>query len=65
MQSHPPHKCNRCGYNKHPQILNAHHIDHNRENNSLENLELLCPTCHNEHHFLTKSGSWTNSTNRP
>lgn len=52
------HECAMCGYKKYPQVLEAHHIDHNRLNSSLQNLQLLCPTCHEEHHFLTKSGKW-------
>jgi len=46
-----PHKCNRCLYDRFPQALVVHHIDHNRENNELNNLEILCPTCHWEHHL--------------
>jgi 5-methylcytosine-specific restriction endonuclease McrA len=38
--------CNRCGYQEHPEILQAHHIDHNRSNNDIKNLEMLCPNCH-------------------
>ncbi|MBI2551090.1 HNH endonuclease [Candidatus Uhrbacteria bacterium] len=33
-----------------------HHKDRNREHNQLENLELICPNCHYEEHFL--EGSW-------
>jgi hypothetical protein len=46
-----PNLCNRCGYNKFIQVLVVHHKDHNRENNDLSNLEVLCPTCHWEHHL--------------
>jgi len=28
----------------------VHHIDKNRGNNSLENLKLVCPTCHVKEH---------------
>ena len=45
------HKCVKCGYNKHSQVLHVHHKDHNRTNNSLINLEFRCPTCHTEHHL--------------
>lgn len=38
--------CQECGYNKFPQILQVHHIDRNRNNNLLENLQVLCPNCH-------------------
>lgn len=42
-------KCNRCGNTKwlgEKIPLELHHRDGNKENNSLENLELLCPNCH-------------------
>lgn len=42
--------CNRCGFNRVPTILLVHHKDRNRENNELENLEVLCPNCHTEEH---------------
>lgn len=58
---HFPHHCSSCGYKRIPEILQAHHKDGNRSNNKLENLELLCPTCHLEHHFLTKTGAWASS----
>ncbi|MBI3573571.1 hypothetical protein HY090_00790 [Candidatus Kaiserbacteria bacterium] len=35
-----------------------HHKDRNRNNNSLGNLELICPNCHYEEHYLEKS--WLN-----
>jgi hypothetical protein len=47
-------KCERCGYNKH-EILQVHHKDKNRENNEIDNLELICPNCHYEEHYLEKS----------
>ena len=46
--------CERCSYNKH-EILQVHHKDRNRDNNSIDNLELICPNCHYEEHFLEKS----------
>lgn len=48
-------KCERCGYDK-IQILQVHHKDKNRENNSLDNLELICPNCHSEKHHLNSIG---------
>lgn len=45
--------CERCNYNKY-QILQVHHIDRNRKNNDLKNLELICPNCHFEEHYLVK-----------
>lgn len=56
-----PHKCNNCGYDKYLKLLHVHHIDENRENNKLENLELLCPTCHLEKHLINASGPYTYS----
>jgi len=47
-------KCERCIYDKY-EILQIHHKDRNRKNNNLENLQLICPNCHFEEHFLGKS----------
>ncbi len=47
-------KCQRCDYCK-TEILQVHHKDKNRQNNDLDNLELICPNCHFEEHFLEKS----------
>ena len=44
--------CNRCGYNEYTAILEVHHIDGNRNNNVLENLEVLCPNCHKIRHYV-------------
>lgn len=44
--------CNRCGYKDHPEILQVHHKDRNRNNNKVENLEILCPNCHQIEHKL-------------
>ena len=49
-------ECNRCGYNKHPEIIHVHHKDRNRSNNSVDNLEALCPNCHWTEHFLAGDG---------
>ena len=46
--------CERCHYDKY-EILQIHHKNRNRNNNTLENLELICPNCHYEEHFLEKS----------
>ena len=40
------HKCAICGYDECIEILEVHHIDENRNNNSIENLIILCPICH-------------------
>lgn len=41
-----PHECKVCGWNEDERILEVHHIDGNRENNNIDNLCILCPTCH-------------------
>lgn len=46
--------CEHCGYNKY-EILQVHHKNRDRRNNNLDNLELICPNCHCEEHFLEKS----------
>src|SRR5215213_180715 len=48
--------CENCGWNKAKEILQIHHKDRNKENNNLDNLELLCPTCHIYHHYLEGTG---------
>lgn len=47
-------KCERCNYKKY-EILQVHHKNRNRNQNELSNLELICPNCHYEEHFLEKS----------
>ena len=44
-------KCERCSYNKN-EILQVHHKNRNKNDNSLENLELICPNCNYEEHYL-------------
>lgn len=39
--------CNRCNGTKN---IVVHHINEDRTNNTLENLEVLCRKCHQEHH---------------
>ena len=53
-----PIECNICNYQKYVEILEVHHKDTNRQNNTKENFILLCPNCHAEHHYLTHSGKW-------
>lgn len=47
-------QCERCTFPVY-QILQVHHVDRNRNNNNLKNLELLCPNCHASEHYLKKS----------
>ena len=46
-----PAKCERCGYDKHIAGIVIHHKDRNRENNTDDNLEVLCAICHNIEHW--------------
>jgi|AntRauTorcE11898_2_1112593.scaffolds.fasta_scaffold23386_2 5-methylcytosine-specific restriction endonuclease McrA len=46
-------QCERCQYQIF-QILQVHHIDRNRQNNSIDNLQLLCPNCHASEHYMKK-----------
>ena len=42
-------KCENCGLEEwlgQSIALEVHHIDGDRSNNSLENLQILCPNCH-------------------
>ncbi len=47
-------KCERCKYGR-EEILHVHHKDRNTKNNDPGNLELICPNCHYEEHYLEKS----------
>lgn len=44
--------CVECGqgnvYNEKKLVLQLDHIDGNSDNNSVENLQLLCPNCHSQ-----------------
>jgi hypothetical protein len=44
-------KCERCGYEQNPAAIVIHHIDKNRDNNSIDNLEVLCSNCHAIEHW--------------
>jgi len=57
---HLANKCNRCGYDEEVRILNVHHRDYNRDNNQLDNLEILCPNCHAiEHRILNRKKTFS------
>ncbi len=47
-------KCEICGLTDlwldKPIVLELHHIDGNRYNNDLTNLQILCPNCHSQTH---------------
>ena len=38
--------CSRCGYSQYIELLDIDHIDSNRDNNTLTNLQVLCVACH-------------------
>lgn len=45
------YRCERCGINawRGKQLaLELHHVDGNRTNHNLDNLQLLCPNCHSQ-----------------
>ncbi len=44
------HRCHICKYDRFEDVLQVHHIDHNRKNNDISNLVIVCPTCHSEIH---------------
>lgn len=44
--------CSKCGYDN-ALALEVHHKDRNRENNSIDNLEVLCCNCHAIEHKTT------------
>lgn len=48
-------KCMRCGWDQDARVLAVHHKHGKRNGNGLDNLEVLCPTCHAKEHY--KGGS--------
>ncbi len=46
-----PNKCTDCDFDD-IRALVVHHRDHNRDNNGLKNLEVLCANCHYIRHRL-------------
>ena len=51
---HYGRKCNRCSSEDN---LCVHHRDRNRQNNDLNNLEVLCRSCHSREHKLHENFS--------
>lgn len=41
-------KCELCGISGEGIVLELHHIDGDHHNNTLENLQILCPNCHSK-----------------
>ena len=55
--NHKELKCELCGSTKY---LYIHHIDSNRYNNDVTNLQCLCKSCHQKHHIKrNKKGQFT------
>ena len=54
-------ECEICGqkayHNGKPLVLQCHHIDGDRSNNTLNNLQILCPNCHTQTDNYAKSKS--------
>jgi len=48
-------KCQISEWMGEKMILQIHHIDHDKTNNKIENLEYLCPNCHSINHHQEKS----------
>jgi len=46
LKKHQCESCQRTSWLDAPIPLELHHIDGNRENNRLDNLQILCPNCH-------------------
>jgi Zn finger protein HypA/HybF involved in hydrogenase expression len=44
-------RCEKCGHDEwmgEPLTIELHHLDGNKYNNLMENLQLLCPNCHSQ-----------------
>lgn len=41
-----PHECQLCGYKENKAALVVHHVDHDRSNDDIDNLIILCANCH-------------------
>lgn len=49
QEGYKDYQCERCGLSEwlgQPIPLELHHIDGDKNNNTLENFQLLCPNCH-------------------
>ena len=55
-------RCARCCR---PGALELHHVDHDRTNNTDDNLEVLCRSCHIRHHKRTpEAQAWAELVDR-
>ncbi|MHA1852529.1 MAG: HNH endonuclease signature motif containing protein [Candidatus Heimdallarchaeaceae archaeon] len=48
---------NSCYFCNKKTFINIHHIDGNKENNSIDNLIVLCRSCHNKIHLLMQKSA--------
>lgn len=53
--------CQECGWDEEINVLEIHHKDRNRKNNSQDNVFLLCPNCHSIEHFKKVDGQFKNN----
>ena len=60
--SHYPHQCATCHWDEDERILEVHHKDSDRNNNRVENLIILCPTCHRK---ITLGHYWLDESQEP
>jgi hypothetical protein len=58
-KSHWGNCCFYCGYGEYPQVLQGHHRNRDRSDNSPDNLIPLCPTCHELDHLLGGDGRFS------
>lgn len=59
------HRCEHCGLTEwlgQPINLQVHHKDGNHQNNSLDNLELVCPNCHSYTNNFCMPKAYLNDT---
>ena len=59
-----PHICNRCGKSVTLTTSHVHHKDRNPKNNTLDNLEILCTSCHRHEHMVRDPQTGKIITNR-
>jgi hypothetical protein len=60
----PMERCELCGWDSEPNILQMHHMDGDDKNGNPENLKWLCPNCHSREHFRSKTGWYASTRNR-
>lgn len=62
VENNLPIECEICGSK---DFLVVHHIDHNRKNNKIENLQLICRSCHIKLHCeRDELGKFTNKSTK-